>query len=75
MMQSMGLRALIRAKKRLRHPAGASDAHLPNILKRDFSATAPNQKWVTDVNEFNVKGHKLYLLACMDLYNGEIISH
>jgi putative transposase len=75
MMQSMGLRALIRAKKRLRLPAGASDAHVPNILERDFSATAPNQKWVTDITEFNVKGHKLYLSACMDLYNGEIISY
>lgn len=25
--------------------------------------------------EFNVHGHKLYLSACMDLYNGEIIAH
>lgn len=29
----------------------------------------------TDVTEFNVNGHKLYLSACMDLYNGEIIAH
>jgi putative transposase len=75
MMQSMGLRALIRGKRRLRHPAGASDVHVPNVLARDFSTTAPNQKWVTDITEFNVKGNKLYLSACMDLYNGEIISY
>jgi transposase InsO family protein len=30
---------------------------------------------VTDVTEFNVHGQKLYLSACMDLYNGEIIAH
>ena len=52
-----------------------SDVHVPNVLQRDFCATRPNQKWVTDVTEFNVNGHKLYLSACMDLYNGEIIAH
>ena len=74
-MQKMGLRAVIRAKKRFRHVPGISDAHVPNVLERDFCAAAPNQKWVTDVTEFNVNGHKLYLSACMDLYNGEIIAH
>lgn len=75
LMQKMGLRALIRARKRSRHVPGVVDAHVPNVLQRDFYATAPNQKWVTDVTEFNVNGHKLYLSACMDLYNGEIIAH
>jgi transposase InsO family protein len=45
----MELRVLIRAKKRSRHVPGISDAHVPNVLKRDFSAAAPNQKWATDV--------------------------
>ena len=52
-----------------------SEAHVPNVLQRNFCATAPDQKWVTDVTEFNVNGKKLYLSACMDLYNGEIIAH
>lgn len=42
LMQKMGLRALIRAKKRSRHVAGLSDAHVPNVLQRDFCAAAPN---------------------------------
>lgn len=75
LMQKMGLRALIRAKKRVRHVPGMSDEHVPNILQRDFCASAPNQKWATDVTEFNVNGHKLYLSACMDLYNGEIVAY
>jgi putative transposase len=75
LMQKMGLRALIRAKKSFRHVPGMNDMHKPNVLQRDFVAQAPNQKWVTDVTEFNVHGHKLYLSACMDLYNGEIIAH
>ena len=75
LMQKMGLRALIRVKKRSRQIAGVSDVHVPNVLQRNFFAKAPNQKWVTDVTEFNVNGQKLYLSACMDLYNGEIIAH
>jgi len=75
LMQKMGLRALIRAKRRFRHVPGMSDVNVPNVLQRDFFAEAPNQKWVTDVTEFNVHGQKLYLSACMDLYNGEIIAH
>lgn len=74
-MQKMGLRALIRAKKRSRHVPGMSDEHVPNVLQRNFFAKAPNQKWVTDITEFNMNGQKLYLSACMDLYNGEIIAH
>ena len=75
LMQKMGLRALIRAKKRSRYVSCMSDVHVPNVLQRDFFAKTPNQKWVTDVTEFNVNGQKLYLSACMDLYNGEIIAY
>ena len=75
LMQKMGLRALIRRRERSRQIPGMSDVHVPNVLQRDFCATAPNQKWVTDITEFNVNGRKLYLSACMNLYNGEIIAH
>jgi transposase InsO family protein len=75
LMQKMGLRAVIRAKKRSRHVSGMSDEQVPNVLERDFCATAPNQKWATDITEFNVHGNKRYLSACMDLYNGEIVAH
>jgi len=68
-------RVVIRAKKRSRYVSGMSDVQVPNVLKRDVCATAANQKWATDVTEFNVNGNKLYLSACMGLYNGEIVAH
>ncbi|MBC3891518.1 IS3 family transposase, partial [Undibacterium sp. LX40W] len=37
-------------------------------------ATVANQKWSTDVTEFNVAGEKLYLSPILDLFNGEIIA-
>lgn len=57
LMQKMGLRAVIRAKKRFRHVSTMSDEQVPNVLERDFCTTAPNQKWATDVTEFNVHGN------------------
>ena len=65
--QKMGIRALIRAEKRSWHFPGTSDVHVPNVLQRDFFAKASNQKWATDLTDFNVHGHKLYLSACMEL--------
>lgn len=56
---------------RIQRPAGLIDAQ----VARNFSATALDHKWATDITEFNVAGHKLYLSACIDLYNGEIIAY
>ena len=36
---------------------------------------SPNQKWYTDVTEFNLRGEKWYLSPILDEYNGEIISY
>jgi transposase InsO family protein len=72
LMQAMGLKSLVRPKK-YRSFRG-SMATVPNVLQRNFQAGRPNQKWVTDVTEFNVLGQKLYLSPVMDLYNGEIVA-
>ncbi|SNT42212.1 putative transposase [Bacillus sp. OK838] len=42
----------------------------PNILERDFKATKPNEKWVTDVTEFHLYGEKLYLSPILHLNQG-----
>ena len=47
----------------------------PNILNRNFKADRPNQKWATDITEFQYDGKKLYLSPIIDLFNGEIISY
>lgn len=50
-----------------------------NVLNREFSAEAPNQKWLTDVTEFKYYAgteiHKIYLSAILDLYDRRIVSH
>ncbi len=72
-MAQLGLKSLVRPKKYRSYKGNVGQA-ADNLLKRQFQAQAANQKWVTDVTEFNVAGEKLYLSPIMDLYNGEIIA-
>lgn len=46
-----------------------------NILNRDFSATGPNQKWVTDITYIATKQGWVYLSVIKDLYDGFIVAH
>ena len=74
LMNLLGLRSIIRVKK-YKSYRGEQGKIAPNILERNFKATAPNQKWATDITEFNVAGNKLYLSPIIDLFNQEIISY
>jgi len=73
LMGMMQLKSLVRPKKYKSFKGEVGQA-AANELQRQFNAEAPNQKWVTDVTEFNVAGEKLYLSPVLDLYNGEIIA-
>ncbi|EFF72952.1 hypothetical protein HMPREF0004_5706, partial [Achromobacter piechaudii ATCC 43553] len=55
LMQTLGLKSLVRVKK---YQSYRGQAHhvATNVLARRFEAERPNQKWVTDVTEFNVRG-------------------
>jgi putative transposase len=74
LMRVLGLKSLIRVRK-YKSYRGEHGKIAPNILQRNFKAAQPNQKWATDITEFNVKGEKLYLSPVIDLFNGEIISY
>ncbi len=70
----MELKSVVRLKK-YRSYKGEQGKTAPNILKREFKADRPFEKWATDVTEFSVAGEKLYLSPIIDLFNGEIISY
>ena len=73
-MRQLGLKVKVRRAK-YKSYKGEVGKISPNILNRNFKATAPNQKWVTDVTEFAVCDDKVYLSPIMDLYNREIVSY
>lgn len=74
LMKTMGLKSRIRALKYRSYKSGCVGMVADNVLQRQFKANRPNQKWATDVTEFNVNGEKLYLSPIIDLFNGEIIT-
>jgi putative transposase len=45
-----------------------------NILARDFTATAPDQKWVADITYIRTLEGWLYLAGTMDLYSRRIVG-
>jgi putative transposase len=75
LMQEEGLQA--RGRKRFKCTT-MSDHDLPvaaNLLDRQFTAEAPNQRWVGDTTEFVIgESGKLYLAAILDLYSRFIVG-
>lgn len=45
-----------------------------NLLKRNFTAKAPNEKWLTDISQVQCSDGKLYIAPVFDCFGGEIIS-
>jgi transposase InsO family protein len=66
-------------KKAKRHPNGltredAAAQKSENLIQRDFAASAPNQKWLSDITEVPCSDGKLYVSAVLDCFNGEIVG-
>ena len=72
-MQKYGLLSAVRRKKYRKY--GEYLHHYPNLLNRDFSATKPNQKWVTDISYIPTKQGFLYLSVIRDLYDNSIVAY
>lgn len=75
-MNKLGIHSVIR-KKKSKYKKSTPEAPAENKLKRDFFASAPNEKWATDVTEFKVPGtnQKLFLSAILDLYDRVPVSY
>jgi putative transposase len=46
----------------------------PNILERDFTTTAPNEAWVTDITSIWTSEGWLYLAAILDLFSRRVVG-
>ena len=49
-------------------------APAPDLLKRDFSASRPNERWVADITEFMTGEGKLFLAGVKDLYGRGLVG-
>jgi putative transposase len=64
------------ARKRRRYGSymGEISPAPDNLLNRDFSASAPNEKWLTDITEFQIPAGKVYLSPMIDCFDGMVVS-
>ena len=46
----------------------------PNLLQRDFTAEAPDQKWTSDITYIETAEGWLYLAAILDLHSRQVVG-
>ena len=69
----------IRCKQKRRFKATTNSRHqlrvAPNLLNQNFSASRPNETWVTDLTYVPTVEGWLYLSGIKDLHTGEIVGY
>lgn len=73
-MQKHNLQCRIKPKRKWKSQGGQQIV-VPNILARDFFATNPNEKWVTDITYIQYGNRTLYLATILDLFNNEVVAY
>ena len=58
----------VTTKRNKAHPVA------PNVLRRDFAADRPNQKWLADITYIPTLEGWLYLAAMLDLYSRRVVG-
>lgn len=74
LMQKLNLQCRIKPKRRWKSQ-GESIIIAPDLLKRNFTTSEPNKKWVTDITYIQYGSTTKYLSTIMDLYNNEIVAY
>jgi putative transposase len=75
LMREAGLQGKVRKRFKQTTNSQHDDPIAPNVLARDFTAAAPNQRWVGDTSEFLIGEHgKLYLAVILDLYSRFVVG-
>jgi transposase InsO family protein len=75
LMRQYGIHSRRRPKRRVRTTDSRHHRPVaPNLLKRDFSADAPNEKWVGDIVGIWTDEGWLYLATLLDTYSRLIVG-
>jgi transposase-like protein len=75
LMKQLGIKSII-CKKFSVMTTDSNHVHIPseNLLNRDFTASEPGKKWVSDLTYVKTHQGWLYLTIIMDLYDRKIIG-
>ena len=73
-MKRYGILSEIRRKRQWQN-LGQQLHRYKNLLNRNFQASKPNEKWVTDISYIHTKEGVLYLSMIRDLYDNSIVAY
>ncbi|MFC2091371.1 IS3 family transposase [Elusimicrobiota bacterium] len=69
----------LRCKQKKKYKATTDSKHdlpvYPNILGQDFSASGPNEKWVTDITYIPTEEGWLYLAGIVDVFHAGVVGY
>jgi len=73
-MKALGLRGIQAKKFKVTTDSNHDKPVAPDLLEQDFTAAAPNEKWVSDITYVWTDEGWLYLAVVMDLYSRAIVG-
>jgi putative transposase len=74
LMAREGLKGIPQKRQWRSKSSGVRPANVLNHLERDFTATAPNTKWVTDITYIYTAERWLYLCVVIDLFGNKVVG-
>lgn len=74
LMKEEGLLVTNIKKRKYNSYKGEISPAVENIIKRNFHAERPNQKWLTDITKFHVPAGKIYLSPIINCFDGLPVS-
>jgi putative transposase len=69
LMRAMGIRGASRAKKRFTTRSDLTAVRAPDLVRRDFTATRPDQTWVADFTYCSTWSGIVYVAFIVDVFS------
>ena len=74
LMQQLGLSAQVKKRRKPATTSHRTARFAPNQLNREFTASFPNQKWVSDTKAVETAEGWLYLAVILDLFSRLVVG-
>jgi putative transposase len=74
LMRDLGIRGVQRGRKQFTTHADRNADRPPDLVKRDFTATAPNELWLADITYCSTWDGWLYVAFILDVYARVIVG-
>ena len=74
LMRAHGIRGASRARKRFTTHADPAAVRAPDLVKRDFMASGPDQLWVADFTYCSTWSGVVYVAFIVDMYSRRIVG-